>query len=108
MFNGISETIKKRKLRKKKNGKHPSIVFAISDDGKYYYNLGITKSPRRGHHHNLEIHNPQNWDELSYVRNDLSVDEVELLDIVLKDYSLHPDDYKKIWDRIIKDKIDKK
>ena len=53
--------IRKNFKRKSKKGYHPSIVFAESDDGLFYYNLGITRSPKRGHHKNLDIVDPSNW-----------------------------------------------
>ena len=92
-------------FRLNRKRKHPAIIFAESDDGKFYYNVGVTHSEKRGHHKNVEIKNPQNWDEISYVRDDMSIDEKEFLKEVLKDYKLHPEDYKKIWIRILKKKI---
>ena len=82
-------------------------MFAESDDGKMFYNIGITHSKKRGHHKNLEIKDPTNWNKPSYVRDDLQIDDKDLLKEILRDYKLHPKDYKKIWDRIIKRRLKK-
>lgn len=87
----------KRKIASTNKGMHPSLVVGESDDGKSFVNLGLTKSPKRGHHKNVQIHNPQNWDENSYIRDDLRVDPKEYLSEVLKDFDLCPDDIEKIW-----------
>ena len=87
----------KRKLGKKNGGSHPSLVIAETDDGSGYLNIGLTKSPKRGHHKNIKIHNPQNWEEDSYLRNDIRIDSKEYLSEILKDYKLCPDDIDKIW-----------
>lgn len=92
-------------FRINKKRKHPVIVFAESDDGLCYFNLGLTHSQHRGHHKNLSIHDPTNWDEFSFVRDDMSIDEKKFLKEILNDYKLHPKDYKHIWLRIIKKKI---
>ena len=87
----------KRKLGKKNSGSHPSLVIAETDDGSGYLNIGLTKSSKRGHHKNIKIHNPQNWEEDSYLRNDIRIDSKEYLSEILKDYKLCPDDIDKIW-----------
>ena len=99
--------IRINKKRKNKKGKHPAIVFAESDDGLFYYNLGLTHSRKRGHHSNLEIKDPSDWSKASFIRDDLSIDEKIFLQEIMNDYKLHPSDYKKIWERIIKRKIKK-
>ena len=45
------------KIRKegKNKGKHPALIFAKNNDNKKYYNIGLTHSDKRGHHHNIEI-----------------------------------------------------
>ena len=91
--------------RNNKSRKHPAIVFAESDDGLFFYNLGITHSKKRGHHANLQIKDPTDWNKISFVRDDLSIDEKEFLKEIVNDYKLHPNDYKRIWQRIIKRKI---
>ncbi len=87
----------KRKIGKKNSGSHPSLVVGETDDGSAYYNIGLTKSSKRGHHKNIKIHNPQNWKEESYLRDDLKVDSKEYLSKILKDYKLCPEDIEKIW-----------
>ena len=64
--------------------------------------IGLTKSPKRGHHKNVKIHNPQNWDEHSYLRDDIRIDSKEYLAEVLTGYNLCPDDIDKIWEIINK------
>ena len=91
----IKWTIKNNRKRK-----HPALVFAESDDG-LLFNLGLTHSRKRGHHKNLMIHDPTDWNKFSYVRDDLAIDENIFLRITLVNYKLHPEDYKKIWESII-------
>ena len=93
-----------RKMGDTRSGKHPSLVIGETEDGKSFYNLGLTKSEKRGHHKNLKIHNPQNWNESLYLRDDIRIDSKEHLSEVLKDYNLCPDDIEKIW-KIIKKRI---
>ena len=88
---------KKRKIAKKNSGSHPSLVVGETDDGTAYVNIGLTKSPKRGHHKNLKIHNPQNWNEESYLRDDIRIDSKEYLSEILKDYKLCPKDINIIW-----------
>ena len=92
----------KRKLGTHKIGSHPALVVGETDDGTSYYNIGLTKSKKRGHHKNISIHNPQNWSEESFLRDDLSIDSKEYLFEVLKDYKLCPEDIDKIWSIINK------
>ena len=87
----------KRKIAGKGRGKHPSLVVGETEDGKSYMNIGLTKSPKRGHHKNVRIHNPQDWNEDSYLRDDIRIDSKEYLSEVLKDYRLCPEDIDKIW-----------
>ena len=87
----------KRKIGNNNKGKHPSLVVGESDDGISYINIGLTISPKRGHHKNISIHNPQNWSKTSYLRDDIRVDSKEYLSEILKDYKLCPDDIDKIW-----------
>lgn len=93
---------KKRKIAKKNSGSHPSLVVGETDDGTAYVNIGLTKSPKRGHHKNIKIHNPQNWNEESYLRDDIRIDSKEYLSEILKDYKLCPKDINKIWSIINK------
>ena len=94
----------KRKHGSRKAGSHPSLVIGETDDGSSFYNLGLTKSKKRGHHNNIPIHNPKNWEETSYLRDDLQIDSKDRLSVVLKDYNLNPNDIEKIW-KIIKKRI---
>ena len=87
----------KRKKGSTNQGKHPSLIVGETDDGKAYVNLGLTKSSKRGHHKNVKIHNPQNWDEESYLRDDIRIDSKEYLSEILKDFHLCPEDIEKIW-----------
>ena len=91
----------KRKKGSSNKGKHPSLIIGETDDGKGFVNLGLTNSPKRGHHKNVKIHNPQNWNEVSYIRDDIRIDSKEYLSVILKDYNLCPSDLEKIW-KIIK------
>ena len=93
----------KRKHGSKNSGSHPVLVVGETKDGKAYFNIGLTKSKKRGHHNNIKIHNPQNWNEESFLRDDMSVDSKEYLSKVLEDYKLCPEDIDKIW-KIIKKK----
>ena len=83
-------------------GKHPSLVIAETDDGQSYINLGLTHSKKRGHHKNVPIHNPQKWEEISYIRDDIRIDSKEYLSEILKDYKLCPEDIDAIWEIINK------
>ena len=83
-------------------GRHPSLIVGETDDGKGFVNIGLTKSPKRGHHKNVKIHNPQNWSEDSYLRDDIRIDSKEYLSEVLRDYNLCPEDIDKIWQIINK------
>ena len=88
---------RKRKIGSKKVGSHPALVIGEIDDGSSYYNIGLTKSDKRGHQKNIKIHNPQNWSEESFLRDDINIDSKEYLSEVLKDYNLCPEDIDKIW-----------
>ena len=87
----------KRKKGSSNKGKHPSLIVGESDDGRSYINIGLTSSPKRGHHKNIPIHNPQNWEEVSYLRDDIREDSKEYLSEILKDYHLCPEDIDAIW-----------
>ena len=86
----------KRKFGKRNRGKHPSLIIGETKDGKSYINIGLTSSKKRGHHKNIEIHNPQDWNKTSYLRDDIRIDLKEYLSEVLKDYKLCPNDIEKI------------
>ena len=92
----------KRKEGSSNKGKHPSLIIGETNDGKSYVNIGLTKSPKRGHHKNIEIHNPQDWKKKSYLRDDIRIDLKIYLSDILKDYNLCPEDIEKIWEIINK------
>lgn len=86
----------KNRKNKKKNGKHPSLIVGESNNGKKYINIGLTHSDKRGHHKNIQISNPVNWNEISYLRDDVREDDIYKLSAILKDYKLNPKDISKI------------
>ncbi len=88
---------KKWSFRKNKaRENHPSLV--IGENGNNYANLGLTHSPKRGHHKNTELSkNPNTKDKkTSYIRDDLKYDKKENLKVILKDYKLSSKDVDKI------------
>lgn len=93
---------RKRRIGNTNSGKHPALIVGESSDGKSFINLGLTRSPKRGHHNNLEIHDPINWRKISYLRNDIQIDSKEYLSEILKDFNLCPEDIEKILDFIKK------
>ena len=80
----------------KNKGKHPSLVFGETKDGTKYVNIGLTSSSKRGHHKNIEISNPQNWKEKSYLRDDIKEDPKTKMQKILHDYNLNPKDTNKV------------
>lgn len=99
----IFAEIKKQKYESKNHGSHPSLVIGQTDDGSSYVNIGLTNELKRGHHKNIKIHNSQNWEKQSYLRDDVRIDPKKYLSEILKDDKLCPDDIDKIW-AIIKKK----
>ena len=93
---------KKRKLGNSNKGSHPALVVGESNDGKSFVNIGLSSNPKRGHHNNVPIHNPQDWSKTSYLRDDIREDSKEYLSVVLHDYQLSPEDINKIWEIIKK------
>lgn len=79
---------------------HPSLVVGENDNK--FINIGLTHSPKRGHHKNIRIHNPLNFNEISYLRNDVSETDKDKLKIILSEYKIHHDDYEKILEIISK------
>ena len=84
-------------LSRGRSGKRRRSAGSLTAHGKAYVNIGLTKSPKRGHHKNVKIHNPQDWSRDSYLRDDVRIDSKEYLSEVLKDYKLCPEDIDKIW-----------
>lgn len=95
-----------RKLGKRNNGKHPSLVIGKTKDNKKYINIGLTHSVYRGHHKNIVISDPTNWKQVSYLRDDIQLVDVNKLKTILYGYKLSPSDKDKVL-RII-DKYKKK
>ena len=93
---------KKRKKGKSNKGMHPCLIIGESDDGKAFINIGLTKSPKRGHHKNIKIHNPVNWTQFSYLRDDIQSDLKEYLTDVLFNFKLNPEDIDSILEIINK------
>ena len=93
---------KKRKIGSQNKGMHPSLIIGESDDGRKFYNIGLTKNNRRGHHKNVPIHDPKDWNKTSFVRDDIRLDSKKYLSGILKDYQLCPEDIDKIWEIIKK------
>ncbi|MBE6143858.1 MAG: hypothetical protein E7177_07760 [Erysipelotrichaceae bacterium] len=87
---------KNRKKGKKNKGKHPSLVVGVTADNENYINIGLTHQKKRGHHNNIQISNPQNWKEKSYLRDDVREDPKRLMDEILIGYNLNPKDIKKV------------
>lgn len=92
----------KRKNKKTKHKGHPALVIGESDDGGSFINIGLTHSQKRGHHKNIEIHDPLDWNKKSYLRDDIQIDLKEYLSEVLNDFNLCPEDIGKIMEIINK------
>lgn len=84
------------KRKQAKKGSHPSLIFAKTNDGLKYYNIGLTHSDKRGHHKNVEISDPSNWKNKSYLRDDISADEIKYFGSILSNYKVNPKDKTKI------------
>ena len=56
----------------------------------------------RGHHKNIEIRDLTKWKNVSYIRDDIKVDDTSRLKIILVGYKLHPKDVDKILNIIYK------
>ena len=93
---------KKRKIGRLNKGMHPALIVGESEDGKSFYNLGLTNNNKRGHHKNVMIHNPQDWRKMSFIRDDFRLDSKKYLSGILKDYKLCLEDIDKIWEIIKK------
>lgn len=90
-----------RKNYCRKNGKneyHPSLI--VGETKKDYINIGLTSQKKRGHHSNIAIHNPTNFKEKSYLRDDILSHPKRKFSGILRNYFIHKDDYSKI-DKII-------
>ena len=90
-----------RKNYCRKHGKkayHPSLI--VGETKKDYINIGLTNQKMRGHHRNITIHNPTNFKEKSYLRDDILSHPKRKFSGILKNCFIHKDDYSKI-DKII-------
>jgi len=88
---------------KRKRAKHPKLI--VDKKGNKFGFMGLTESPKRGHHKNIEINNPQkNKSGKSYIRNELRYDDKKHFSEQLKNYKLHNEDYVKIIDKVNKHK----
>lgn len=87
---------KKEEGGKIKKAKHPKLI--VDENNIEYGFMGLTKSPKRGNHKNIELeNNPQkNKTEKSYIRNELRYDNKNFFSEVLKDYNLSDTDKRKI------------
>lgn len=96
-----SNLYKFRRYKKEEGGKiikskHPKLIV---DENKVEYGfMGLTKSPKRGNHKNIELdNNPQkSKTEKSYIRNELRYDNKINFSEILKDYNLSDIDKFKI------------
>ena len=59
-----------------------------------------SRSKKRGHHKNIEIHDPTVWSKTAFLRDDIRTDSKEYLEVILTDYKLCPEDIDKIWEVI--------
>jgi len=72
--------------------KHPKLIMDKEDD-KYVY-MGLTESPKRGHHSNIPLkNNPRKGDSRpAYVRKEVLIRSINDFDEILKNYSLSYED----------------
>lgn len=88
---------RKNKKRKSSNNEgHPSLV--VGKEGTKFANVGITHSPKRGHHSNIELsRNPNPRDKKkAYLRDDVGLDDERFLKEILKGYQLADEDIPKV------------
>ncbi len=91
---------------KRKRAKHPKLI--VDKKGNEYGFMGLTESPKRGNHKNIEIRNPQkNKRGKSYIRSELRYDDKKYFSRPLQDYKLHKEDYDVIIDKVNKHKKNK-
>ncbi len=98
---------KKTEGGKIKKAKHPKLI--VGEDRSTYEYMGLTESPKRGHHNNIPLSkNPQKGKtHSSYLRHELRSDERKNFSEPLKDYNLSSEDRKTV-NRILVDKRAKK
>ena len=93
---------KKKEGGKTKKARHPKLIVGRSGDT--YSHMGLTSSKRKGHHGNMEIVNPENWSQKSWLRKEVRKNHVSEFGEHLPNYKLHPDDKKKVLDFLAKKK----
>lgn len=86
----------KRLNGKSKNGKHPSLIVGETDDKSKYINIGLTHGKKRGHHTNIEIYDPTDWNKKSRLRDDIKETDKKSFSNILINFKLNPEDYSKV------------
>lgn len=83
---------KKTEGGKIKKGKHPKLI--VDETSADYGFMGLTESPKRGHHKNIELSkNPQKGNtRKSYIRTELRYDNKNNFSEILKSYNLSMQD----------------
>ncbi len=89
-----------RKNKTKKVNKHPSLVVGEKDNA--FINIGLTHSEKRGHHKNIEIHDPINFRNKSYLRDDVKETDKKYMKEILITYRISKKDISKIMKIISK------
>lgn len=83
-----------RANKSKKVKKHPSLVVGEKDNT--FINIGLTHSDKRGHHKNIEIHDPTNFSKKSYLRDDVKETDKKYMKELLRNYRISKKDIDKI------------
>ena len=88
---------KNKKRKAAKGSSHPALI--VGKKGNQIANVGMTHSPTRGHHKNIELSkNPNPHDKnKSYLRDDLQMDSEKYLKEILHNLQLSPRDYEKVY-----------
>ena len=75
-----------------KKAKHPKLI--VDETSADYGFMGLTESPKRGHHKNIELSkNPQKGNtSKSYIRTELRYDNKNNFSEILKNYNLSKQD----------------
>lgn len=83
---------KKEEGGKIKKAKHPKLIVDEKKDN--YGFMGLTESPKRGHHKNLELSkNPQKGEtNKAYLRDEVRYDNKQNFGKILEDYNLSEED----------------
>lgn len=80
----------------KKKARHPKLI--VSQKGEEYGFMGLTESPKRGHHSNIELEkNPQKGNsDKAYLRKEIRYAARSNFGEILNDYNLSERDKKKV------------